>query len=186
MLNKTCTRTAKTAPYPPCTVTTWWLKKRGSARCLRRVTQPPHIAGPLVQMLLRFLNWPRAVNYYVLTWYNTNWSSIWKQPSRSRYRDSFFLTSNILYLDRFRRRPIFLKLDFNKRTCTNVIFRGLYKLTDFAVIKIALNSFQKTVPAQRQKQDCNLLTDSTKPEVTALVLTRTVGVINLSQFLLAT
>jgi hypothetical protein len=34
-------------PYPPCTVTALWLKNRDSARCLRRVTQPPHIAGPL-------------------------------------------------------------------------------------------------------------------------------------------
>jgi len=50
MLNKICTRTAKSAPYPPCTVTAFWLKKRDSARCLRRVTQPPHIAGPLAKM----------------------------------------------------------------------------------------------------------------------------------------
>jgi hypothetical protein len=39
-------------PYPPCTVTAFWLKYQvpiaiGTARCLRRVTQPPHIAGPL-------------------------------------------------------------------------------------------------------------------------------------------
>ena len=56
MLNKICTMTAKSAPYPPCltgaarqacTVTAYWLKYRDPARCLRRVTQPPHIAGPL-------------------------------------------------------------------------------------------------------------------------------------------
>jgi len=47
MLNKTYTWTAKSAPYPPCTVTAFWLKKTGRGRCLRRVTQPPHIAGPL-------------------------------------------------------------------------------------------------------------------------------------------
>ena len=40
--------TAKSAPYPPCTVTTFWLKNQDPARMLRRVTQPPHIAGPLV------------------------------------------------------------------------------------------------------------------------------------------
>ena len=34
-------------PYPPCTVTNNWLKYQDPARCLRRVTQPPHIAGPL-------------------------------------------------------------------------------------------------------------------------------------------
>ena len=34
---------------------------------LRRVTQPPFIAGPLVQMLLGILNWPPTINYYVLT-----------------------------------------------------------------------------------------------------------------------
>ena len=40
--------TAKSAPYPPCTVTAFWLKYQDPARMLRRVTQPPHIAGPLV------------------------------------------------------------------------------------------------------------------------------------------
>ena len=30
-----------------CTVTAFWLKYQDSARMLRRVTQPPHIAGPL-------------------------------------------------------------------------------------------------------------------------------------------
>jgi hypothetical protein len=39
--------TAKSAPYPPCTVTAFWLKYQDSARCFRLVTQPPHIAGPL-------------------------------------------------------------------------------------------------------------------------------------------
>ena len=53
MLNKTCTRAdsyrqAKSAPYPPCTVTASWLKYQDPARMLCRVTQPPHIAGPLV------------------------------------------------------------------------------------------------------------------------------------------
>jgi len=47
MLNKTCTLTAKSAPYPPCTVTAFWLKYQDRDRMLRRVTQPPHIAGPL-------------------------------------------------------------------------------------------------------------------------------------------
>jgi hypothetical protein len=47
MLNKICTWTAKTAPYPPCTVTIFWLKYQDPARMLRRVTQPPFIAGPL-------------------------------------------------------------------------------------------------------------------------------------------
>ena len=48
MLGIICTRTAKSAPYPPCTVTALWLKYQDPARCCRRVTQPPHIAGPLV------------------------------------------------------------------------------------------------------------------------------------------
>jgi hypothetical protein len=51
-LNKICTMTAKTTPYPPCTVTLrsaqgFWLKQQDITLCLRRVTQPPHIAGPL-------------------------------------------------------------------------------------------------------------------------------------------
>ena len=47
MLNKFCAMTAKSAPYPPCTGTAFWLKYLDPARMLRRVTQPPHIAGPL-------------------------------------------------------------------------------------------------------------------------------------------
>jgi len=54
MLNKICTRTAKSAPYPPCTVTAFWLKYQDRDRMLRRVTQPPHIAGPLVVSMTRF------------------------------------------------------------------------------------------------------------------------------------
>jgi hypothetical protein len=54
MLSKICTRTAKSAPYPPCTVTVFWLKYQDPVRCLRRVTQPPHIAGPLKGMLGAF------------------------------------------------------------------------------------------------------------------------------------
>jgi len=34
MLNKVCTRTAKSAPYPPCTVTAFWLKYLDPARML--------------------------------------------------------------------------------------------------------------------------------------------------------
>ena len=41
---------AKTTPYPPCTVTAFWLKNRDRDRMLRRVTQPPHIAGPLASI----------------------------------------------------------------------------------------------------------------------------------------
>jgi hypothetical protein len=37
----------KHVPYPPCTVTVFWLKYLDPARCCSRVTQPPHIAGPL-------------------------------------------------------------------------------------------------------------------------------------------
>ena len=38
MLNKTCTLTAKSAPYPPCTVTTFWPIGTDLWRCWRRVT----------------------------------------------------------------------------------------------------------------------------------------------------
>ena len=31
--DKTCTLMAKTTPYPPCTVTNFWLKYQDSARC---------------------------------------------------------------------------------------------------------------------------------------------------------
>jgi hypothetical protein len=38
---------AKIAPYPPCTVTAFWLKYRDRDRMLRRVTFTPSTAGPL-------------------------------------------------------------------------------------------------------------------------------------------
>jgi hypothetical protein len=47
MLNKISTWTEKHVPYPPCTGTIFWLKYQDPARSLRRVTQPPFIAGPL-------------------------------------------------------------------------------------------------------------------------------------------
>jgi len=53
MLNKIYTMTAKSAPYPPCTVIRQLaeLKYQDPARCCRRVTQPPFIAGPLAAIL---------------------------------------------------------------------------------------------------------------------------------------
>jgi hypothetical protein len=49
MLNKICTWTAKSAPYPPFpTEGALLVKIKTSGRLeLRRVTQPPHIARPL-------------------------------------------------------------------------------------------------------------------------------------------
>ena len=69
--DKTCTATrpastklvpgfAKTTPYPPCTVTAFWLKYQDRDRMLRRVTQPPHIAGPLATSLR--WQWTRHIN----------------------------------------------------------------------------------------------------------------------------
>jgi hypothetical protein len=47
---------AKIAPYPPCTVTAFWLKiKPDSTRMLRRVTFTTTTAGPLVKMRLKKL-----------------------------------------------------------------------------------------------------------------------------------
>jgi hypothetical protein len=48
-------RRQKHVPYPPCTGTVSRLKYQDSARMLRRVTQPPHIAGPLVVIILNSL-----------------------------------------------------------------------------------------------------------------------------------
>jgi hypothetical protein len=80
-------------PYPPCTVTISRLKNQDSARCLRRVTQPPFIAGPLAATLFHdktlkilnnmtqseiinlFVNDLRIslteINYGLHYWYNT-------------------------------------------------------------------------------------------------------------------
>jgi hypothetical protein len=46
---------AKIAPYPPCTVTAYWLKYQDRDRMLRRVTFTPSTAGPLVKMRRRKL-----------------------------------------------------------------------------------------------------------------------------------
>jgi hypothetical protein len=46
---------AKIAPYPPCTVTAFWLKYRDRDRMLRRVTFTPSTAGPLAFILTAHL-----------------------------------------------------------------------------------------------------------------------------------
>src|SRR4030042_866637 len=71
MLSKICTRTAKRAPYPPCTVTAFWLKYQDRARMLRRVTQPPHIAGPLAGIKS---NISRQLQFPDKTLHETNFS----------------------------------------------------------------------------------------------------------------
>ncbi len=43
----------KHAPYPPCTVIFFWLKYLDPERCPRRVAQPPFIAGPLGNILIK-------------------------------------------------------------------------------------------------------------------------------------
>ena len=43
----------KHVPYPPCTGRNLRLKYQDPARCLRRVTQPPHIAGPLCEIKIK-------------------------------------------------------------------------------------------------------------------------------------
>jgi len=51
MLNKICTMTAKSTPSLPCHRDYFPAKVPGPvAGWLRQVTQPPFIAGPLVQM----------------------------------------------------------------------------------------------------------------------------------------
>jgi len=57
--------TAKSAPYPPCTVTDFWLKYQDPGRMLRRVTQPPHIAGPLAQIFYHVAIMPSLRVYNV-------------------------------------------------------------------------------------------------------------------------
>jgi hypothetical protein len=95
MLNKTCTRTAKSTPYPPCTVTVFWLKYQDSARLLRRVTQPPHIAGPLVVIIYTVKHWlimtsplPACPNLFAGVPWQIPWSTI-----GSVYLDKFVLHS---------------------------------------------------------------------------------------------
>ena len=62
MLNKICTRTAKSAPYPPFPASDALYPDSGceSPAGMRRITQPPHIAEPLVKMRLAY--WPRSAS----------------------------------------------------------------------------------------------------------------------------
>jgi hypothetical protein len=105
MLIKLCTWTAKSAPYPPCTVTALWLKYLDLARMLRRVTQPPHIAGPLVQMDQAKIDLPP----YHDSFQNDEISFFFLD--QCSFRSTAFKTSlsqNIVFrfFDKFLRRPI--------------------------------------------------------------------------------
>jgi len=51
----------KHVPYPPSTGTALWPTGTALWRCLRRVIQPPHIAGPLAQIFLAQRLSPRTV-----------------------------------------------------------------------------------------------------------------------------
>jgi len=50
MITKSCTWTAKTAPYPPCTVTAYAAKAPRLCPVRRQVTPTNFIAGPLGKM----------------------------------------------------------------------------------------------------------------------------------------
>ena len=55
-----CTMESKTAPYPPRTVTAFWLKYQDSDRCYRRVTLTNYTAGPLAHIFGNVRLSPRA------------------------------------------------------------------------------------------------------------------------------
>jgi hypothetical protein len=73
-------------------------------------TATPHTTGPLAQILQTILNWPHTVTYYVLPWYENNWSFIWEQPSRQWYLDSNVISHCFVYPEWIRPRPILLKI----------------------------------------------------------------------------
>jgi hypothetical protein len=83
MLTKLCTRTAKSTPYPPCTGTALWPTGTALWRCLRRVTQPPHIAGPLAKMPCADFTRLRSLLYYKISWQRTLQIPIWLSCPRS-------------------------------------------------------------------------------------------------------
>jgi hypothetical protein len=55
MLNLICTMMAKTRAIPSLHRDSFLAKVPGPCRCLRRVTQPPFIAGPLGVTKIRIL-----------------------------------------------------------------------------------------------------------------------------------
>jgi hypothetical protein len=78
--------TAKSAPYPPCTVTAFWLKYQDPARMLRRVTQPPHIAGPLAFSLYPDRERPYSRDLLVA------YGALWKNAERCCEIPSYLLS----------------------------------------------------------------------------------------------
>ena len=88
MPNKTYTRTAKTAPYPPCTMTASWLKKTGHGRCLHRVTQPPHIAGPLgLITTIKHMRTTALIILILISFSNDLYSQKTKNPIDYRFKN---------------------------------------------------------------------------------------------------
>ena len=61
------TWTAKTRAISSWHRDSFAAKEPRSARCLRRVTQPPFIAGPLVQMDLTKIGLPPYLNKFLMT-----------------------------------------------------------------------------------------------------------------------
>ena len=61
---------AKIAPYPPCTVTAFWLKYQDRDRMLRRVTFTPSTAGPFMLVIPQTLHLLTTRDATATTLYN--------------------------------------------------------------------------------------------------------------------
>ena len=93
---------------PPCTVTAFRLKYQDPARMLRRVTQPPHIAGPLVQMDRAKIGLPP---YHDSFQNDENFFFFLDQRSFHSTAFKTSLSQNIVFrfFDKFLRRPIYMQ-----------------------------------------------------------------------------
>jgi hypothetical protein len=116
-------------PYPPCTVIRQLaeLKYQDPARMLRRVTQPPHIAGPLVQMDKAKIGLPPYHDSFQMTRIFS--SSLTSAPlaqllSRQVCPKILFFYSLTNYIaGQFDPREDYIS------TCTNITYFILYNLT---------------------------------------------------------
>jgi len=75
---------AKTTPYPPCTVTAFWLKYQYPARMLRRVTPTNHTAGPLARIRVKKLASRRSLlNFTIIRYVSNLYQDVAFAPSLS-------------------------------------------------------------------------------------------------------
>jgi len=99
---------AKTTPYPPCTVTSFWLKYLDRDRMLRLVTLTEPYRRAVSKNAAQKIGSAPYLDKFRMT--SKLCSTLTEKPTRILLRDSLVIIRKSLYHDRFRRRQ-FLYLD---------------------------------------------------------------------------